>query len=202
MDKNVAAIHEIKPILTLNKPIHVGFTDLELSNWLMYDFHYYFIKRKFDLNLSFTDTDSLIYEIKSKDVYEEFFKYRHLFDISKHQSIFFDPTYKRVIGQTKDELKGISINKFIGLKSKMHCIVSDDDTGVSTAKGVNIFNEHEDVLFNEILIRHKMKKTQSKVHKIGTYNVCKLSLSCFDDKRWTLNNGIKTLAYFPKDLKG
>ena len=202
MDKNVAAIHEIKPILTLNKPIHVGFTDLELSNWLMYDFHYYFIKRKFDLNLLFTDTDSLIYEIKSKDVYEEFFKYRHLFDISKHQSIFFDPTYKRVIGQTKDELKGISINKFIGLKSKMHCIVSDDDTGVSTAKGVNIFNEHEDVLFNEILIRHKMKKTQSKVHKIGTYNVCKLSLSCFDDKRWTLNNGIKTLAYFPKDLKG
>ena len=202
MDKNVAAIHEIKPILTLNKPIHVGFTDLELSNWLMYNFHYYFIKRKFDLNLLFTDTDSLIYEIKSKDVYEEFFKYRHLFDISKHQSIFFDPTYKRVIGQTKDELKGISINKFIGLKSKMHCIVSDDDTGVSTAKGVNIFNEHEDVLFNEILIRQKMKKTQSKVHKIGTYNVCKLSLSCFDDKRWTLNNGIKTLAYFPKDLKG
>ena len=202
MDKNVAAIHEIKPILTLNKPIHVGFTDLELSNWLMYDFHYYFIKRKFDLNLLFTDTDSLIYEIKSKDVYEEFFKYRHLFDISKHQSIFFDITYKRVIGQTKDELKGISINKFIGLKSKMHCIVSDDDTGVSTAKGVNIFNEHEDVLFNEILIRHKMKKTQSKVHKIGTYNVCKLSLPCFDDKRWTLNNGIKTLAYFPKDLKG
>ena len=202
MDKNVAAIHEIKPILTLNKPIHVGFTDLELSNWLMYNFHYYFIKRKFDLNLLFTDTDSLIYEIKSKDVYEEFFKYRHLFDISKHQSIFFDPTYKRVIGQTKDELKGISINKFIGLKSKMHCIVSDGDTGVSTAKGVNIFNEHEDVLFNEILIRHKMKKTQSKVHKIGTYNVCKLSLSCFDDKRWTLNNGIKTLAYFPKDLKG
>ena len=183
MDKNVAAIHEIKPILTLNKPIHVGFTDLELSNWLMYNFHYYFIKRKFDLNLLFTDTDSLIYEIKSKDVYEEFFKYRHLFDISKHQSIFFDPTYKRVIGQTKDELKGISINKFIGLKSKMHCIVSDDDTGVSTAKGVNIFNEHEDVLFNEILIRQKMKKTQSKVHKIGTYNVCKLSLSCFDDKR-------------------
>ena len=114
---------------------------------------------------------------------------------------FFDPTYKRVIGQAKDELKGIPINKFIGLKSKMQCIVSDDETRVSTAKGVNIFNEHEDVLFNEIFIRHKMKTTQSKLHKIGTYNVCKLSLPCFDDKRWTLNNGIKTLAYFPKDLK-
>ena len=42
-DKNYAAIHEIKPVLTLNKPICVGFTVLELSKWLMYDFHYSFI---------------------------------------------------------------------------------------------------------------------------------------------------------------
>ena len=42
-DKNYAAIHEIKPVLTLSKPICVGFTVLELSKWLMYDFHYSFI---------------------------------------------------------------------------------------------------------------------------------------------------------------
>ena len=42
-NKNFAAIHEIKPVLTLNKPIYVGFTVLELSKWLMYDFHYNFI---------------------------------------------------------------------------------------------------------------------------------------------------------------
>ena len=42
-DKNYAAIHEIKPVLTLNKPICVRFTVLELSKWLMYDFHYSFI---------------------------------------------------------------------------------------------------------------------------------------------------------------
>ena len=42
-DKNYAAIHEIKPVLTINKPICVGFTVLELSKWLMYDFHYSFI---------------------------------------------------------------------------------------------------------------------------------------------------------------
>ena len=41
----------------------------------MYDFHYIFIKKKFDVDLLFTDTDSLTYEIKSKDVYQEFFKY-------------------------------------------------------------------------------------------------------------------------------
>ena len=45
--KNYAAIHEIKPVLTLNKPIYVGFTVLELSKWLMYDFRYNFIKKTF-----------------------------------------------------------------------------------------------------------------------------------------------------------
>ena len=69
--KNYAAIHEIKPVLTLNKPIYVGFTVLELTKWLMYDFHYRFIKNLFDAELLFTDTDSLTYELKS-DVYEEF----------------------------------------------------------------------------------------------------------------------------------
>ena len=67
--KNFAAIHEIKPVLVPNKPIYVGFTVLELSKYLMYDFHYNFIKKKFNADLLFTDTDSLTYEIKSKDTY-------------------------------------------------------------------------------------------------------------------------------------
>ena len=77
-DKNYAAIHKIKSVLTLNKPIDVGFTVLELSKWLMYDFHYNFIKKLFDAALLFTDTDRLTYEIKSEDVYEEFFKQKQI----------------------------------------------------------------------------------------------------------------------------
>ena len=73
-DKNFAAIREIKPVLMLNKQIYVGFTVLELSKWMMYDFHYNFIKKNFNAELLFNDTDSLTYEIKSKNVYEEFFK--------------------------------------------------------------------------------------------------------------------------------
>ena len=69
-----AAIHEIKPVLILNKPIYIAFTVLDLSKWKIYDFHYNFIKKNFDTELLFTYTGSLTYEIKSKKVYEEFFK--------------------------------------------------------------------------------------------------------------------------------
>ena len=93
-DKQFAAIHEIETVVKLNKPIYVGFSILELSKWLIYDFHYNFIKKNFDANLLFTDTDSLTYEIKSEDIYEEFFNHKHLFDFSKYQSKFFHPTNK------------------------------------------------------------------------------------------------------------
>ena len=121
-----AAIHEIKPVLVLNKPIYVGFTVLELSKYLMYDFHYNFIKKKFDADLLFIDTDSLTYDIKSKDVFEEFFKYKHLCGFSEHKSKLFDSTNKKVIGKMKDGFKGIPISKFIGSKSEMYCNVSEN----------------------------------------------------------------------------
>ena len=81
-DKNFAAIYEIKPVLTLNKPFYVGFTVPELSIWLMYDFHYNFIKQHFDAELLCSDSHSVTFGIKSKDVYEEFFNQKHLFDFS------------------------------------------------------------------------------------------------------------------------
>ena len=152
----------------------------------------------------FTNTDGITYEIKSKDVYDEFFKYKHLFDFREHQSIFFDPENKKVIGKMKDEFKVIPIKKFIGLKSKMYCIVSDDDTEFNTAKGVNIlidFNKYKNILFDEKIIKHNMKRIPSKKNKIGTHDVNKLSLPHFDGKRYILNDGITRLAYFHKDSK-
>ena len=46
-----------------------------------------------------------------------------------------------------------------------------------------------------------MKRLQSKLHKIGTYDVSKISLSYFDDIRYILDDGINSLAYFHKDTK-
>ena len=110
-----------KRILTLNKPIHVRFTVLELSKWLMYDFHYNFIKKHFDAELLFTDTDSLTYQIKSEDVYDEFFKHKNLFDFNN--SKFLDPTNKKVIGKMKDEKEGKINYEFVGLKSKLYALI-------------------------------------------------------------------------------
>ena len=123
-NKNYAAIHEINPVLMLNKPIYVELTVLELSKWLMCDFHYNFIKKHFDAVLLFTDTDSLTYETKSEDVYEEFFKPKHLLDFSNYlkDSTFFDVTNKKVIGKMKDEFEGKIVDEFVGLKLKMYSI--------------------------------------------------------------------------------
>ena len=87
----------------------------------MYDFHYNFIKNNFDTKLLFTDTDSLTYEIKSKNVYEKIFKWKDLFDFSNY-SKFFNETNKKVIGKMKDEFGGVILTEFVGLKSKMYSI--------------------------------------------------------------------------------
>ena len=202
--KDYAAVHEIKPVLTLNKPIYVGFTVLDLSKWKMYDFHYNFIKKNFDAELLFTDTDSLTYEIKSENVYEKFFKWKDLFDFSNHSkdSKFFNETNKKVIGKMKDEFGGVIIIEFVGLKSKMYSIKKIDGKEYNTAKGVSIateFDKFKDVLFNKNIIRHKITRIQSKKHKLGKYEINKISLSCFDDKRYVLDDGIYTLSYFHKN---
>ena len=64
-----------------------------------------------------------------------------------------------------------------------------------------LLKTYVDVLSNKKIIRDKMKRIQSKLHKIGTYEVCKISLSCFDDKRYILDDGINSLAYFHKDVR-
>ena len=132
--KNFVAVHKIKPVLTLNKPIYVGFCILELSKLLMYEFHYKYIKSKFNAKLLFADTDSLVYEIKAEDVYEDIYLDKDLFDFSDYpvnstelHSKFFDPVNKKVIGKKKDEFKGKIIDIFVGLKSKMYSLITVND---------------------------------------------------------------------------
>ena len=61
------------------------------------------------------------------------------------------------------------------------------------------FDAFKGVLFNEKIIRDKIKRVRSKKHKLGIYEIDKISLSCFDNKRYVLDDGIRTLAYFHKN---
>ena len=151
-----------------------------------------------------TETDSITFEIKSENVYEEFFEWKDLFDFSNcsKDSKFFDETNKKVICKMVDEFGGVIVIEFIRLKSKMHSMKKIGGKEYNTAKEVGIvteFKKFKDVLFNEKIIRHKMKKSRSKKHKLGNYEIDKISLSCFDDKRNMLADGIRTLASFHKN---
>ena len=93
----------------------------------------------------------------------------------------------------KDEVSGVIINELAGLKSKMYSIKKIDGKESNTAKGVNLaieFGESKDVLFNKKIIKYKMKRIQTKKHKIRTYVIDKISLTCFGDKRFVLDDGI------------
>ena len=89
--------------------------------------------------------------------------------------------------------EGKIIDEFVGLKSKLYSMKNIDGKESNTTKGVNIateFNEFKDTLLNSKIIRHKMRRIQSKKHKIGTYEINTISLWCFDDKRFVLNDGM------------
>ena len=120
----------------------------------------------------FTDTDSFTYQTKFKDVNEEFFKHKHLSDFSNFlkNKTFFDEANKKVIGKMKDVSEGKINDEFVGLKSKMRSMKNNDDKETNTAKGVSVATEFK-----------KLRRIQAKNHKLETYEINKISLSCFDD---------------------
>ena len=86
----------------------------------------------------------------------------------------------------------------------MYSLFSVDNKEVTKAEGVNKKIRHKelvDVLFNKKVISHNRKRIRSKLHRTRTYDVCITSLPCFDDKRYVLDDGVNTLAYFHKDIK-
>ena len=87
----------------------------------------------------------------------------------------------------KGEKAGTAIEEFVGLKPKMYLHLVNDNTEHKKAKGVNrnivatISRNHKNVLLNKKCLRHSINRIQRK-HKIRTYEINKVSLSCFDDE--------------------
>ena len=100
----LVAIHKSKVVIMLNKPAYIKMCILELSKVLMYEFHYDLFKSKYGNNwrLLFADTDSLMYEIKTEDVYENFSKDKEMFNFSNYSAKSkYDDSNKLVLGKMK-----------------------------------------------------------------------------------------------------
>ena len=193
-----------KEQLTLNKPIYVGNTVLELSKIAMHEFHYDFKKSEVDIfTLLCTDTDSFIYEIIGQSFYEIMYKHK-LFDLSNQprDSKYFCNDNKKVPGKMKDQYAGIPIHEYIEIKSKMYSIRNVYNHEESVYKGHNSdikYDEFKDTHSNKKVIRHNMRGIKSKHHKTYIYESNETSLSDFDDKSYILDDGINTLPYGHKD---
>ena len=137
--KRLVAINEKKEQLTLNKPIYVGNTVLELSKLAMYKFYYDFVKKKCKkCILLFTDTDSLCIETE-EDFYEIMYHIKELFDLSNFpkDSEYYCADNKKVPGKMKDEYGGKAIYEFASPKPKLYTIIDANNREKIVNKGHN-----------------------------------------------------------------
>ena len=126
-DENFIAVHMKKTTLYFNKPVYVGMSILNLSKSLMYDFHYHYIKTKYGdkAKLLFTNTDSLAYEIMTKDFYKDINPdIEKRFDTSdyptNHPSVIKTGLNSKVLEMFKDDAGGKQIVEFVGLRAKLY----------------------------------------------------------------------------------
>ena len=142
-DENLIACHMKKTEVYFNKPIFVGQAILDLSKTLMFDFHYNYIRKKYNnkAELLFTDTDSLMYLIQTQDFYHDIHKdIKKKFDTSdypeNHPSGIKTGVNKKVIGKFKDEAAGKQITHFVGLRPKLYTFKVEEKGKTRKAKGV------------------------------------------------------------------
>ena len=184
-----------------NKPTIVGATVLDLAKLHRFDFHYNVMKKHFNCFVLYSDTDSLLNEIKHTDFYQELAtnnELRQSFDLSNYLSnnFLYNDENKMVTLKFKDELAGEPIEEFAGLIPKMYSILVGGRHKLS-AKGVCRFAQkdlnHE--LYKKVLHTGKSFRTinmriRSEKHQLQTIKTNKLSLTSFDDKRFILEDGI------------
>ena len=208
--EDLAAVNMKKTKLYLNRPIYVGFAILDLSKVLMYQFHYEYMQPTYGCNakLLFTDTDSLCYEIKTNDIYQDMLQDIDLFDTSEYAQDhpLYSVTNKKVLGKMKDETHGIPIQEFVGLRPKMYSILyteNNKQVEKKTAKGIKKsvtkrklrHAGYKECLFEKRQTMASMNQIRSESHEIYAIKLNKIGLSPYDDKRYILNDGMNTLAY-------
>ena len=208
--KDLVAIHMKKTSLTFNKPVYLGMCILDLSKTIMYEFHYKYIKPKYGdkAKLLFTDTDSLMYEIKTEDFYKDISEdVKDRFDTNdyppNHPSGTPTGCNKKKLGVFKDEVAGRYIEEFVGLRAKLYSYRMFEGKESKMCKGVKksvvkksiTHEDYKNCLFTGKEQLRKMNVIRSHKHDVYTEEVNKVALSSNDDKRYILKDGINTLAW-------
>lgn len=214
------AVEMSKVAVTYDKPVYVGFTVLDVSKIVMYRFFYDILRVQFGENVSllYTDTDSLILEIRTENVYDHIRTNLAEYDTSNYNENIHDiPTTPSIVGKMKDEYRGQPIHTFYGAGAKSYC-VSLGDKLTKKAKGVKkcvIEKVLTDTDFKNVaecskeVVVCKMFVFRSTLHEIYTELINKIALTSRDDKRFILPDGCNTLAwghsqidqYFPEQLE-
>ena len=192
--------------VVMNKPVYLGQAILDLSKIVMYEFHYNYMKQKYNddkLTLCYMDTDSLIYSIETDNFYKDIADdVANRFDMSSYNPDRPLPvgSNKKVIALMKDKLGGGIMTEFVTLRPKMYAYKTGNSES-KKCKGIKkyvvkkmiSFEDYKACLFSgETSYRSQLMFRSSK-HEVRTFKVNKLALSRDDHKHITVN-GISSLA--------
>uniref|UniRef100_U9URW3 Uncharacterized protein n=1 Tax=Rhizophagus irregularis (strain DAOM 181602 / DAOM 197198 / MUCL 43194) TaxID=747089 RepID=U9URW3_RHIID len=222
---NLIAVHRKQTHVTLNKPIYVGATILDLSKYYMYDFWYNHIKRKYGdkAKLCYTDTDSFIIEIETENVYDDMVEDADLFDFSDYpedhpllkklppDQLITKPDgtrelkNKKVIGKWKDENAGTRITRYAGNRSKSYVVETENASkNIQKSKGLkkSLVNKELTIdIYERCILEGVEDKPRTayflQCERFVPYIIrrTKKSINPLDSKRWILNDRITTWAY-------
>lgn len=198
-------------VVKLNKPYPIGFTILELSKLQMYDQYYNVLLPHFkEMKVLFSDTDSIMAKVKTKDINHDFNILKDHFDFSNYpiDHVLYNPAYKNQTGLWKDETKGLcEVTKFVGLKSKTYAYETRELKSKLlkekiTSKGINKgakkqlhLIDYMKCLTEVSSIHTDVVSIRSKNFSLMTTKLNKLALSSFDDKKWLYACGIHSSPY-------
>ena len=210
MGGGLVALHMRATTVLFNKPLAVGVAVLDISKTFMYDFHYGHVRRKYGdrATLLFTDTDSLTYTIETADIYEDVATDLAPFDTSDYSPDHkcWSAANKKVVLKMKDEANGVPVRAFAGLRAKMYCMLTADSVAEPTAKGIVrseiarlSWAQYEAALFGTTAEEKRQSVNfcviRATNHKVSTLRMTKTGLCAYDDKRYVLNDNVRTLAH-------
>jgi len=199
--ENFVAVHKHRTQVKLDKPIYLGFCILELSKLLMYETFYNVFQPKFnDLSLLYMDTDSFVFNIYTKDVYEDLKELSHIMDFSEYPTDhpLYDVTNKKIVGKMKDELSGDIMTEFIAIRSKCYAYKTQNGNNTKKCKGVQKLSvpnidKYKKCLFEKETFNVENTTMRNFNHEMYIQKTNKLALNPYDDKRYICADGIKTL---------